>query len=65
MASIVVTLGPVPLGLGSFEATSTAMLHHLGVPLAAALAGTMLTRLFTLWLPLLPGLILLRSQRSG
>lgn len=65
MASIVVTLGPVPLGLGSFEATSTAMLHHLGVPLAAAFAGTMLTRLFTLWLPLLPGLILLRSPRSG
>lgn len=65
MASVVVTLGPVPLGLGSFEATSTAMLHHLGVPVEAAFAGTMLTRLFTLWLPLLPGALLLQLRKSG
>ncbi|AHE52125.1 lysylphosphatidylglycerol synthase transmembrane domain-containing protein [Sphingomonas sanxanigenens] len=65
MASIVVTLGPVPLGLGSFEATSTAALHLLGVPLEAAFAGTMLTRLFTLWLPLLPGIMLLRLRKSA
>lgn len=61
MASIVVTLGPVPLGLGSFEATSTATLHLLGVPVEAAFAATMLLRLLTLWLPLLPGLYLMRS----
>ena len=59
-ASMVVTLGPLPLGLGSFEAGSTAMLHLLGVPLEAALAATLLLRGFTLWLPLLPGLFLLR-----
>jgi uncharacterized membrane protein YbhN (UPF0104 family) len=45
MASIVVTLGPLPLGLGSFEVTSTATLHLLGVPVEAAFAGTMLLRL--------------------
>jgi uncharacterized protein (TIRG00374 family) len=61
MASIVVTLGPVPLGLGSFEATSTATLHLLGVPVEAAFAATMLLRLLTLWLPLLPGLYLMRA----
>lgn len=61
MASIVVTLGPIPLGHGSFEATSTATLHLLGVPLDAAFAGTMLLRLLTLWLPLLPDLILMRG----
>lgn len=62
MASIVVTLGPVPLGLGTFEGTSTAMLHLLGVSLEAAFAATMLLRLLTLWLPLLPGMVLMRGS---
>jgi glycosyltransferase 2 family protein len=61
-ASIVVTLGPIPLGLGVYEAGSTAMLTMLGVPLASALAGTLLLRGFTLWLPLIPGFLLLRSS---
>lgn len=61
MASIAVTLAPIPMGLGSFEATATATLHLLGVPVEAAFAGTMLLRLLTLWLPLLPGLLLLRG----
>ncbi|ARR53336.1 TIGR00374 family protein [Rhizorhabdus wittichii DC-6] len=65
MAQIVVTLGPIPLGLGSFEATSTAMLRLLGVPLEAAFAATMLLRLLTLWLPLVPGLVLMRSFALG
>ncbi|MDF0488359.1 lysylphosphatidylglycerol synthase transmembrane domain-containing protein [Sphingomonas sp. H39-1-10] len=61
MASIVVTLGPIPLGLGSFEATSTATLRLLGVSFEAAFAGTMLLRLLILWLPLVPGMILMRG----
>jgi uncharacterized membrane protein YbhN (UPF0104 family) len=61
MASIVVTLGPIPLGLGSFEATSTATLGLLGVPIENAFAATMLLRILTLWLPLLPGLTMMRS----
>jgi uncharacterized protein (TIRG00374 family) len=65
MASIVVTLGPIPLGLGSFEAASTATLHLLGVPMEAAFAGTMLLRLLTLWLPLVPGLVLMRGAFSN
>ncbi|MGZ3601505.1 MAG: lysylphosphatidylglycerol synthase transmembrane domain-containing protein [Ktedonobacterales bacterium] len=60
--SIATTLVPVPLGLGSFEASSTAMLTLLGIPLAVALAGTLLLRGFTLWLPLLPGLFLMRRS---
>lgn len=60
LASIVVTLGPMPLGLGSFEIVCTSTLHMLGLPLEAALAGTLLLRLFILWLPLVPGLILSR-----
>lgn len=61
-ASIVVTLGPIPLGLGTFEATATAMLHALGVPIEAAITATLLLRGFTLWLPLIPGGLLLRSS---
>lgn len=60
MASVVTTLGPVPMGLGSFEATSIGLLHLLGVPAEAAFAGTMLLRMFTLWLPLVPGVVFVR-----
>jgi uncharacterized membrane protein YbhN (UPF0104 family) len=63
-ASIVVTLGPIPMGLGSFEAGSAAMLTLLGVPLPVALAATLLLRSFTLWLPLVPGLLMMRGSRK-
>jgi uncharacterized protein (TIRG00374 family) len=62
MASIAVILGPVPMGLGSFEAVSIAMLRLFGVPFEAALSATLLFRGFTLWLPLIPGGILLRKE---
>ena len=62
IASIAVILGPVPMGLGSFEAVSIAMLRLFGVPFEAALSATLLFRGFTLWLPLVPGGILLRSE---
>lgn len=66
-ASIVTTLGPIPMGLGSFEASCTAMLVMLRVPLEAAVAATLLLRSLTLWLPLVPGLYLMRAgmTRSG
>ena len=60
MASIAVILGPIPMGLGSFEAVSIAMLRLSGVPFEAALSATLLFRGFTLWLPLIPGGLLLR-----
>lgn len=59
-ASIGATLIPAPFGLGSFEASSTAMLGLLGVPIAAGLAATLLLRGLILWLPLIPGLWLTR-----
>lgn len=64
-ASIAVTLAPLPMGLGSFEASCTAMLAFLGVTPAAALAATLLLRVLTLWLPLLPGLWLMARGRRG
>ncbi len=62
--SALAALAPIPMGLGSFEAGSTAMLSLLGVPVAAALAATLLLRGFTLWLPLLPGLAMMRGSRG-
>jgi uncharacterized protein (TIRG00374 family) len=61
-ASIAVILGPIPMGLGSFEAVSIAMLRLFGIPFEAALSATLLFRGFTLWLPLIPGGILLRRE---
>lgn len=61
MASIVTTLGPIPMGLGTFEASCTAMLHMMGIATEPAFAGTMLLRVLILWLPLVPGLFLMRK----
>ncbi len=62
MASIAAILGPIPMGLGSFEAVSIAMLRLFGIPFEAALSATLLFRGFTLWLPLLPGGFLVRRE---
>jgi uncharacterized protein (TIRG00374 family) len=62
LASIVVTLGPIPMGLGSFEAVSIGMLRAAGVPFEAALSATLLFRGYTLWVPLLPGMFAARRQ---
>ncbi|WP_276315570.1 MULTISPECIES: lysylphosphatidylglycerol synthase transmembrane domain-containing protein [Mesorhizobium] len=66
LASVVATLSPVPLGLGTFEGTCTAMLHLMGGGVEGSLAATLLLRGFTLWLPMLPGLWMIRREgRQG
>jgi len=60
LASMVATLGPIPLGLGTFEVVCVGTLHMLGVPIEAALTATLLLRGVTLWLPMLPGMWLAR-----
>jgi Mg2+-importing ATPase len=50
------TIGVLPGGLGSFEASSVLTLGLAGVPLPAALAATLLFRGFSFWLPMIPGL---------
>ena len=62
LASIVVTLGPIPMGLGSFEAVSIGMLRAAGVPFEAALSATLLFRGYTLWVPLIPGVFAARKE---
>lgn len=62
IASMIATIGPIPIGLGTFEAGSVGMLSFLGVSLEAALAGTLLLRGLTFWLPMLPGIWLTRRE---
>jgi uncharacterized protein (TIRG00374 family) len=62
MASVVGALLPIPLGLGSFEGTCAGVLHLFGVPLEAALIAALLLRGFTSWLPMIPGLWLVRRE---
>jgi uncharacterized membrane protein YbhN (UPF0104 family) len=65
IANVVATLGPIPLGLGTFEAAAVTTLALGGIPLEAALAATLLLRGFTFWLPMLPGLWLARQELGG
>jgi glycosyltransferase 2 family protein len=62
MASMAATLGPIPLGLGTFEAACVGMLTLLGIAIETALAATLLLRGLTFWLPMVPGLWLARRE---
>ena len=62
MSQIAITLAPVPMGLGSFEAASIGTLRMLGIPFEAAVTATFVLRFFTLWLPLVPGLWITRKM---
>jgi hypothetical protein len=64
LASIVATLSPIPMGLGTFEGTCVGMMHFLGGGLEASLAATLIMRGLTLWLPMLPGLWLIRRETN-
>jgi uncharacterized protein (TIRG00374 family) len=61
-AKIAEITGMVPGGLGTFEGTCVALLHVSGVSFEAALAATLLLRGFTFWLPMLPGLLVVRRE---
>ncbi|NTW56388.1 MAG: flippase-like domain-containing protein [Chlorobiaceae bacterium] len=63
-ASMAAMLSPIPLGLGTFEAVCTGLLVMFKFRLATALTATILLRGFTLWLPMIPGLIVTR-MKSG
>lgn len=64
-ASMAMSLSPVPLGLGPFEASCVAMLHDAGIGVEAGLAATLLLRGMTTWLPMLPGVWLVRREMCG
>jgi uncharacterized membrane protein YbhN (UPF0104 family) len=60
MGAMVAAMSAVPMGLGTFEAACVVTLSLLGVSLPSAFAATLLLRGFTLWLPMIPGVLLLR-----
>ena len=62
IASMVGAVSFLPGGIGSFETGSVMVLSLFGVPVEAALTGTLLFRGFTLWLPLIPGILLARHD---
>jgi len=58
----------VPLlkgGLGTFEAASVVTLKLAGVPVAVALAATLLFRGLSFWFPMVPGLVFSRAARKA
>lgn len=63
----VAMLLPLPTGgYGAIDAAATFALTVLGVPLAEAVVGVVVWRVFNFWLPTLPGLVeLARSQGLG
>jgi hypothetical protein len=61
-AQVAATVLLVPGGLGTFEASSVAMLTLFRVPVEIGLTATLLLRGFTYWLPMAPGFWL--SQRE-
>lgn len=64
-AQVAATVLLVPGGLGTFEASSVAMLALFRVPVEVALTATLLLRGFTYWLPMAPGLWLSRRELKG
>ncbi len=63
-------VAPVFQGIGVVEVSMAVALQHLGVPPAAAVSATLLTRVGELWLPLLTGVVvqmgeLMRRKRPS
>jgi uncharacterized protein (TIRG00374 family) len=61
-ASIVAMVPVSPGGLGTFEGTCVALLHQWDIGLEPALAGTLLFRGLTFWLPMVPGMAIARGE---
>ena len=56
------TIGVLPGGVGFFEAASILSLHKAGMTVAGSLSATLLYRGLSYWLPMLPGLFLVRRE---
>lgn len=62
-ASALASVAPTPGGLGAMEAALVGALTLLGTAAAPAVAGVLLYRLLTFWLPMLPGAVALAQLR--
>ena len=63
MTANTVASGPTPGGVGAIEAALVAVLTGIGVDNATALSVTLVFRLATYWLPVLPAWLALRHLR--
>jgi undecaprenyl-diphosphatase len=61
--SAIAAAAPTPGGLGAFEAATVSGLALFGTAGGPAIAGVLLYRLISFWLPILPGAIALRTLR--
>lgn len=64
IAAVVGTVTPTPGGLGGYEAALVAGLTRIGPTASQAVAAALTFRLLTFWLPIIPGLLALRSLRN-
>jgi uncharacterized protein (TIRG00374 family) len=64
IAAVVGTITPTPGGLGGYEAALVAGLTRIGPTAGHAVAAALTFRLLTFWIPIIPGLIALRSLRK-
>jgi len=62
IGAVAAIVGILPGGLGLVEGSTTVMLHWFDVPIEAALAATLLLRVWSFWLPMAPGLWLARHE---
>jgi len=60
ISSLFRTIGFMPGGLGTFEATSVLTLRMFGATIALGLSATLLFRGLSYWLPMLPGMYFAR-----
>jgi Mg2+-importing ATPase len=65
ISSVFRTIGVVPGGLGTYEATSVLTLRMIGVSIPIALSATLVFRGLSFWLPMLPGLWFTRRVTGG
>lgn len=62
IASVAATIGPIPMGLGTFEAGMVAALKVFDAPIEDALTVTLIFRGLSLWMPLLPGFYIIQRE---
>lgn len=62
IASVTASIGPIPMGLGTFEAGMVTALKLFGASIEDALTATLIFRGLSLWLPLLPGFYIIQRE---
>lgn len=64
IACVARTVSFLPGGIGIFEAAAIASLHSAGMAISTAVAATLLYRGLSFWLPMIPGVFLVRKEFS-